>query len=225
VLVLTSPEFDFPCANLPPNVRYVGPQLADPTWAGSQVALPPGEEPLVLVSCSSTHMDQLGLIRRAVAAVADLPVRALVTTGPTVDPEEVRAGLDVGPAVSVVRSAPHSAVLPHASAVITHGGHGTVMKALAAGLPVVCLPLGRDQPDNAARLVAAGAGVRLKPKAGVGAIRAAVRQALDDPTLRAGAEKIGQAVAAQATSGLALDELEEVARGRGVRPLATPRND
>ena len=61
--------------------------------------------------------------------------------------------------------APHSEVLRHASAVVTHAGHGTVLKALAAGVPVVAIPLGRDQLDNAARVAHHGAGLRLKPKA------------------------------------------------------------
>ena len=51
--------------------------------------------------------------------------------------------------VTVTRWARHAEVLPHCSAVITHGGHGTVMKALIAGVPLIVVPLGRDQPDNA----------------------------------------------------------------------------
>ena len=217
LLVLTSPDFDFRCESLPPNVRYVGPQLADPAWAGAALALPAGTEPLVLVSGSSTYMDQVDLLRRTVRALHDQPVRVLVTTGPTIDPGEVTAGLPERPGVLVVRSAPHAAVLPHASVVVSHGGHGTVMKSLAAGVPVVCLPLGRDQPDNAARLVATGAGMRLKPTAGPGAIAAAVRRVLADPSYGSAAGALGRSIGAQAASGAALDELEEVARrGRGL---------
>ena len=46
--------------------------------------------------------------------------------------------------------------------VVTHGGHGTVMKALAAGVPLVILPHGRDQADTAARVTARSAGIALK---------------------------------------------------------------
>src|SRR5262249_17590959 len=67
------------------------------------------------------------------------------------------------PNVVAVASAPHGAVLPLARAVVAHGGHGTVMKALAHGLPLLCIPLGRDQPDNAVRVLESGAGLRLPP--------------------------------------------------------------
>lgn len=221
VLVLTSPDFDFPCSTLPANVAYVGPQLADPAWAEEPVPLPSGEEPLVVVSLSSTPMDQVDLLRRVVRALADLPVRGLVTTGPTVDPAEVADGEPLPDRIRVVRAAPHAEVLPHAAAVVTHGGHGTVMKALAAGVPAVCLPLGRDQPDNAARLVAAGAGLRLKASASPGTIAAAVRSVLEDPGFRAAARGLGSRIREQARSGRALDELEDVARRP--RTPAAPR--
>ena len=91
------------------------------------------------------HVDQL---QRAVTALGSLPVRALVTTGPAVDPEQIERPTGV----TVVRSAPHREVLAHADVLVTHGGHGTVMKGLVAGVPIVCMPTGRDQPDNAARL-------------------------------------------------------------------------
>ncbi|HYH34167.1 MAG TPA: nucleotide disphospho-sugar-binding domain-containing protein [Nocardioides sp.] len=212
VLVLTAREFDLPCESLPPNVRYVGPQLDDPGWADRPVALPEGEEPLVVVSLSSTPMDQIDLFRRVLRGLLGLQVRVVVTTGPAVDPADVVAGLDLSPAVSVVPSAPHAQLLPHASAVVTHGGHGTVMKALAANCPVVCMPLGRDQPDNAARLVTAGAGIRLRPSARPATIARAVRSVLDDPAYAAAAARLGAAVRAGAASGRVLDELESVAR-------------
>ena len=81
--------------------------------------------------------------------------------------------------MTVVERAPHSEVLRHASAVVTHAGHGTVIKALAAGVPVVALPLGRDQLDNAARVAHHGAGLRLKPDAKPEAIAKAVRRVLE----------------------------------------------
>src|SRR5204862_434107 len=67
--------------------------------------------------------------------------------------------------VVAVGSAPHRAVLPSARLVVAHGGHGTTMKALACGVPLLTVPLGRDQADIAARVVEAGAGLRLSPSA------------------------------------------------------------
>jgi len=94
-------------------------------------------------------MRQEGLLQRAADALGQLPVRGLVTTGPAIDPAVISAPDNV----TVTRWARHADVLPHCSAVITHGGHGTVMKALIAGVPLVLVPLGRDQPDNAGGVV------------------------------------------------------------------------
>lgn len=107
---------------------------------------------------SSGFQDQLGCLRRIIAAMGTLPVRAVVTTGPALDP----AALDPPGNVTVLAAAPHRQVLDHAALVVTHGGHGAVMKALAAGVPMVVLHHGRDQADNAARVTARGAGLAVK---------------------------------------------------------------
>jgi MGT family glycosyltransferase len=204
ILVLTSDAFDFPELPRQPKVRVVGPRLDDPAWV-DEPALPAGEQPLVLVGLSSSHQGQDDVIRRAATALGELPVRGLVTTGPAVDPFPSAAN------VAVVRSAPHAAVLPHAAAVITHGGHGTVIKALAAGVPLVVLPMGRDQLDVAARVTAAGAGVRVKPKASPARIAAAVREVLDQPSYRRNAERLAAAIAEELKEDRAVLELEEMA--------------
>jgi UDP:flavonoid glycosyltransferase YjiC (YdhE family) len=116
--------------------------------------------------------------------------------------------------VTLVERAPHSEVLRHASAVVTHAGHGTVIKSLAAGVPVVALPLGRDQLDNAARVVHHGAGLKLKPKASSDAIAAAVRRVLDEPSFAAGARRIADAIAVETARDLAVEELEGLAAAR-----------
>ena len=155
-LVLTSPAFDFP-ADLPDNARYVGPILDDPAWAAGAVwTAPEGEGPLVLVAMSSTFQNHVECLQRITDALGSLPVRGLVTTGPAVEPDAIRAPANV----AVVASAPHSEVLPQADLVVTHGGHGTVIKTLAAGVPLVILHHGRDQADNAARVTTRGAGSR-----------------------------------------------------------------
>ena len=205
-LVMASPAFDF-MERPPENVRYVGPVLDDPDWV--QPWNPPsGDEPLVLVAMSSTFQDQVGCLQRVVDALATLPVRALVTTGPALDPGSVRAA----PNVTIVASAPHGQVLTHAAAVVTHGGHGTVMKALAADVPVVVLPHGRDQADNAARVAARNAGIALRKSAKPRAIARAVRTLLDDPSYRSAAARLGAEVRRDAASGELVRSLEAARR-------------
>ena len=90
----------------------------------------------------------------------------------------------------VVQSAPHGPLIDQAAAVVTHCGHGTTLKSLAAGVPLVCIPMGRDQDDTAARVVHHGAGVRLSPTASADAIRAAITKVLEREQYRAAAKKL-----------------------------------
>ena len=206
VLVCTSPSYDFAAGDVPGNVRYVGPQLDDEAGdAGGGTWDDPGGRPLVLVGLSSTVMShEAELLQRAADALGRLPVRGLVTTGPAVNPAVIRAPANV----SVCRWVRHADVLPSCSAVLTHGGHGTVIKALTAGVPLVVVPLGRDQPDNAARVVYAGAGLRVSKKASVPALRDPIARVLDEPRYRAAAGRMAATLAAERDEGLVVDELE-----------------
>ena len=214
ILVCTSPSFDFAADAVPANARYVGPQLDDAA-AGSWDDPRPGARPrpLVLVGLSSTVMRQEGLLQRAADALGQLPVHALLTTGPAVDPAVIHAPGNV----SVRPWTRHADVLPHCSAVVTHGGHGTVIKALAAGVPLVVAPFGRDQPDNAARVVHAGAGLRVRKNAATEALRQAIAQVLDDQRYRAAARRMAAILAAERDDGLAVDEIEHAAAGAARR--------
>jgi MGT family glycosyltransferase len=205
-LVMTSPAFDFP-ATLPAGARYVGPVLDDPLWAQLWSLLPPdGRDPLVLVAMSSTFQDQIGSLQRVIDALETLPVRAVVTTGPAIDGRTLKAPANV----VVMARAPHRDVLEYAALVVTHGGHGTVMKALAAGVPMVLLPHGRDQADNAVRVTTRGAGISLKRSAAPSAIAAAVRQVLQNASYRAAAEHLGEAVRRDAVSDALVREWEAI---------------
>jgi MGT family glycosyltransferase len=206
LLLLTSPTFDPSPSPLPANVRYVGPVLDDPAWA-EEVALPDGAAPLVLVAMSSTYQAHQALLQRVVDALTELPVRGLVTLGPGLRPGEVEGAANV----AVVPSAAHGPLLRDAAAVVTHAGHGTVLKALAAGVPMVCIPHGRDQGDNTARVLALGAGVRVSRRADAATIGAAVEQVLVEPRFRAGAHRVSAALSAEAHRGpSAVEEIEAV---------------
>ncbi len=203
-LVLTSEAFDFP-ATMPGNVRYVGAVLDDPAWVGASQA-PSGTDPFVLVAMSSTFQDQQASLQRVVDALGTLEVRALVTTGPTIDPSLITHE----PNVEVVAAAPHRELLPHAQLVVTHGGHGTVVKSLAAGVPLVILPHGRDQGDNAARVVARHAGLKLSRTAKPKAIATAITKVLDDPSFADAARRLGEVIRADASAGALVRELEDL---------------
>jgi MGT family glycosyltransferase len=114
-----------------------------------------------------------------VEAVADLDVRAFVTVGANVDTGVFGS---LPPKVHVERFVAQARVLPKASLVISHGGAGTLLGALAHGLPQLCLRQGADQFDNATLIEGIGAGLFLRPdEATVGAIRSALKRLLTEP--------------------------------------------
>jgi UDP:flavonoid glycosyltransferase YjiC (YdhE family) len=89
---------------------------------------------------------------------------------------------------------PHRLVLPLCALVITHADWQTINAALSDGVPLLCIPGGRDQPDNAARVVLAGAGVRARKNASPRKLRRVIATALQDPTLKQGAQAIAAAL-------------------------------
>lgn len=206
ILLATSKAFDFAPDPLPAPFIHVGPYLADPAWA-EPFTPPPGDAPLVLVSFSSLYQAQERVLRAVVEALGQLPVRGVVTTGPTIDPSEFDAPANV----AVVRSAPHGELLKGAAVFVTHAGHGSTLRPLMAGVALLCLPMGRDQNDNAARVVHRGAGLTLPADAGSEAIAAALRRLLDEPAFKASAETLGATIRADEASRDAATVLEALA--------------
>jgi MGT family glycosyltransferase len=207
LLVLSTGALQYPGFEPPAHVRITGARLEDPQWAGGPAVMPPGDAPLVLVGLSSTFMDQGAALRRIAQALGSLPVRGLITTGPAIDPEMVPAPANV----QVVRSAPHSELMPHTSVMVTHAGHGSVVKSLAAGVPMVMMPFGRDQAEIAARTVYAGAGMRIRPASSPARIARAVRAVLDNPAYARAATRAASTIAAEQSRDAAADALEELA--------------
>lgn len=163
--------------------------------------------PRVVVGLSSTYMHQEGLMERILAALSDLPVRVLASTGPELDPNELR----VPENIEVRRWVPHALVLPQAALMVTHAGVGSLMAAFAYGVPCVCIPIGRDQPRNASRAVELGAAIALPRDVQVDAIRAAVVQSLDSHDLRANAERLQRAIVDYRNGTRGVEALEELA--------------
>ena len=206
ILLATSQAFDFAPSPLPAPFAHVGPYLADPAWAEAFTA-PTGDAPLVVVSFSSLYQAQEPTLRAIIAALGELPVRGVVTTGPTIDPTEFDAPTNV----AVVRSAPHGRLLEDAALFVTHAGHGSTLRPLMAGVPLLCLPMGRDQNDNAARVVHRGAGLTLPIDAGVEAVAAAIHRLLTEPDFRNHAEALGAAIRADEAARSATPALEALA--------------
>jgi MGT family glycosyltransferase len=147
------------------------------------------EWPLVYLTFGSVApgMDKFfALLRRAIDALSVLPVRVLVTVGRERDPAELGP---TAPNVHVARWIPQADVMPHAAAMICHGGSGTVNAGLAAGMPMVVVPMFADQPHNARRVADVGAGIALEPDDLV-RLPDAVRSLLADRSYRDAARRI-----------------------------------
>ena len=205
-LIQTLERFDFPLEPRPENVRYTGPVLSDPDWTSSWSNPWPANDPrpLVVISLSSTFQNQYAAIQSAIDALRDQEIRGLVTLGPALEKDR----FSVPENVVVMESAPHSRVFPQASLVITHAGHGTVMRALSHGLPLVCLPMGRDQNDNAVKVEHHGCGIHLSPKAGPAKIRNAMLKILADDSFRQVADSFREDIRAGNQGALILMEIE-----------------
>jgi len=198
-LALTLAEFDSPLKRTHSNLRYVGPAFDEEAtkW------VPPGR-PLVLVSFSTTYMRHEDALRRTFAALDGIDAFAVCTLGHAFS----RDRMPVSCNVSIYDWLPHEAILPHAAAVVTHAGHSTVMAALAHGVPLVCMPMGRDQDTNAERAQALGAGITLPPSAAPAEISAAIKNVLADPSYRDAAGRLAAQIRELGRGERAVGELE-----------------
>ena len=174
--------------------------------------VPQNGEPLIYVTfgtVSGRSERVQATYRRALEAVGTLPVRVLLTTGPV-----MRADLlgTIPDNVFVETFVPQDEVLPHSSAVVNHGGSGTLLGTLAAGLPQVVIPMFADQPHNARSLQASGAGIAVLDT-DTATLRNAIEQVLVDEDIYAKARQIAAEIAAMPDMEAATDQLLALASG------------
>lgn len=171
-LVATLPQLEYP-RRWPPNTYVVGPLVWEPPY--HEVAPPRGDEPLILVAPSTAHDSEQALLRAALDGLGREPVRVLATTNRrparAAEPDdtfaEARRAAGAQSSISVPANArlvdwvSYSRTMPRSSLVVTHAGHGTLVRALESGCPVLAVPHSGDMAENAARAQWAGAGLRL----------------------------------------------------------------
>lgn len=211
-MVATFPELEYP-RSWPEHVHVVGPLIWEPPY--EDVQPPPGDAPLVLVAPSTAQDPGHRLLRAALAGLGNEPVRVLATWNrrPLSEPVAVPDNARLVEWISYARTMPGCAL------VICHAGHGTLVRALASGSPVLAVPHAGDMAENAARADWAGVGVRL-PWALLhpSSLRLATRLALATPALNAAASRLAAANSARAGAARAADLVEALAlrkRDRG----------
>ena len=208
-LVATLPQLEYP-REWPGWLRVVGPLLWEPP--ASRVEPVAGTGPVVLVAPSTAQDPSHRLLRATLAGLADEPVRVIATwNGREPDPP-----VDVPANAVLVPWLSYSQTMPLCDLVVMHGGHGTLMRALACGRPVVVSPAGGDMAETAARVDWAGLGVRLPRRLCTPlGMRLAVRRALARPSLRARAEGVARWIVANDARSRACAEIERWATSRG----------
>jgi UDP:flavonoid glycosyltransferase YjiC (YdhE family) len=169
-LIATLPALEVPRPDWPRDAHVVGPLL----WEASRETLspPPGAAPLVMVAPSTAWTGVGSMAEMALEALRDMDVRAVVSTF-----APAPAGLPAW-----VRSGPgkQDELLRQSSVLVCGGGHGMLVKALRAGVPLVVVPGGGDQWEMASRVARQGSGVIVRPST-VNGLRDAVTRVLGDP--------------------------------------------
>jgi UDP:flavonoid glycosyltransferase YjiC (YdhE family) len=195
---LSVPQFEYPHRDLSPKVRFVGPLPPPPIGELPAWWDYADRSPIVHVTQGTyANADPTELIVPTIRALADEPVRVVVTTGGP-DPATVGAayGAPLPANTRVERFLPYDHLLAASSAVVTSGGYGTVHHALRWGVPLVVSGTTEDKAEVNARVAWSGVGVDLKQqRPQPEAIRAAVRQVRTDPAHRRAAARIASAIA------------------------------
>ena len=199
-----------PDEEAPPTTHFIRPPSPiagdGPAWLADMLS----GRPLVHATLGTTEVTQTpGLYEAILAGLRDEPVDLVVAVGQHRDP----AAFGPQPShVRVERQVDHRALLPRCDVVVTHGGFGTVMGCLTAGIPLVVIPVQGDQPRNAERCADLGVGRVVGPEERTpAAIRAAVRAVLADSACRTNAQQLREEIAALPGMDHAVALLEQVA--------------
>jgi len=210
----TTASFDFARRELPACFHHVGP-LRPPPQDEPALDLPiDAGRPFVFASLGTLQGGRFGLFRRIARACRALDVQLLLAHCDRLDAAQTQALARAG-ATWVTGFAPQRAALARADAVVSHAGLNTALDALAAGTPVLALPIAFDQPGVAARLVHGGAGLRLVPAlASAAALEKALQRLLDEPSFAQRAEALGADVRRSGGVAQAVHLIEAALRQR-----------
>ena len=164
--------------------------------------------PIIYITLGTVYNQNLGVFGALLDGLRDEALNVVVTVGTQNDP----AALGLQPSnIHVHQYIPQELLLPHCAAVVTHGGAGSMLGALAFGLPLLIVPQGADHFYNADRAVAAGAAVKLMPdRLTADSARDAVRMLLHDDTFQSAAHRIENELEAMPDPQDAVESLEQL---------------
>jgi len=199
------PSIDFPRRELPATFHYTGPFRHG---EAEDFEVPPGDErPLVYCALGTLQGQRVELFRKVAQACADLDLRLLLTQGGLSNVKRA-AKLPGDPLVYDWVS--QEGVLRHADLIVCHGGINTVLEPLAAGVPMVLMPLAFEQGAIAARMEYAGAARVLSFRSSAAKLAAAISEVRGNPSFRAKARAIQQEMRAAGGVRRAVDLIERM---------------
>lgn len=201
----TSPEGPGPLPRIP---------LRTQAWSNADAEIPawlriPGDRPRAYVTLGTVSFGAVDVLRRAVVETAATGVDVLVAIGPRGEPDLLGPLPD---SVHLERFVAQDKILPLVDVIVHHGGSGTVLGALEAGIPQVIAPQGADQFFNGQRLIAIGAGRVVPNEAPEGSVADAVRGVLDGTAERAVAMSVAAEIASMPAPAEVVRELVAFAR-------------
>jgi MGT family glycosyltransferase len=214
------PEFEYPRANMPSQVRFIGSHVPEPpeNWT------PPrwwseldGKKKVVLVTQGTIANDYDDLIRPAIRALASEDVQVVVTTG---SKPAGAVEMDLPANTRVEQFIPYAHLMPKVDLLVTNGGYGSIQIALSHGVPVIAIGKSEEKPEIAARVNWTGVGVGIKEQCvAPERILQAVKQVLGDNLYRLKAKEMQVRLANTDASQSAANLLEELAGVPGAVPV------
>ncbi|WP_242063271.1 glycosyltransferase [Nostoc sp. FACHB-892] len=204
--------FEFPIANLPPHLHYVGPLRN----ASPQLVTFPYEkltgQPMIYASLGSVQNTKEAVFRCIAAACKGLDVQLVIAHGGGMSEEAVRS-LSGSPLV--VEYAPQPDILAHASLTITHAGMNTTLDSLSYGVPVVAIPITFEQPGTAARIHSTGVGEVISlEKLNISNLRSAIKRVLTKNSYKNNARRIQQSIQLSGGVKRAANIIEQVTQSQ-----------
>lgn len=223
-LVLSIPELDHNRWDLPAGVQYVGPCLwhpPQPPDASDWLETLRTDRPWVHVTDGTSHFQDPFVLRAAVQGLSGADAEVIITHGRERRVEDFAPG---PPAANIhlTRWVSHDSLLPRCAALVTTGGAGSTMAGMRAGIPLVLVPTTWDKPDNARRIVDAGAGIIVRPRhCSPKRLREAIEEVLENPTYREAAQKYARKLAAAPGPDGAAELIAQLA-SRSLKSVTVP---
>lgn len=217
ILMFSDPLLE---AEVPTSSKYiyVG-QLRPHTFDRTRPILWSQNKKRITVSFSTGFQSQHETISRICDAMRSLPVDCLVTTGKSISPSHFHPSKNI----TIRRHVSHDDVLPASDLFINHAGHGSLFAGAAYGIPMICVPMGRDQHSNSSKALQLGISRVCAAESSALNFQASIIAALEDGSLFRNVRRVSRLLQSRQGAKLAIEIVEEMSRRREIRSARKPR--